>query len=195
MTRRRQFGTVRRVQSGRWQARYHAADGSRFPAPGTFASKAQAARWLASVETDQARGTWVDPEAGKVTFSDYAHEWLAGKPRLSPRTREIYEGQLRLHVLPSVSADVPALGTTPLGKITPELVRAWYAVLARQRGSSVAAKACTRLRQILRQAVDDDRIPKNPCRIPGGGTERHAEQRFDTLQQLYQLADAVPARY
>src|SRR5215210_3394243 len=129
MTRRRQFGTVRRLESGRWQARYHSVDGSRFPAPGTFATKADAARWLASVETDQSRGTWVDPEAGKVVFAAYAEGWLAGKPRLSPRTREIYAAQLRLHILPSVSADVPALGTILLGKITPELVRAWYEVL------------------------------------------------------------------
>ena len=107
MTRRRQFGTVRKLESGRWQARYHAADGSRFPAPGTFATKAEAARWLASVETDQFRGTWVDPEAGKVVFAAYAEAWLAAKPRLSPRTREIYAAQLRLHILPSVSTDVP----------------------------------------------------------------------------------------
>src|SRR3954452_16229996 len=66
MTRRRQVGTVRRLESGRWQARYHAADGSRFPAPGTFATKTEAARWLASIETDQSRGACVDPEAGKV---------------------------------------------------------------------------------------------------------------------------------
>ena len=59
----------------------------------------------------------------------------------------------------------------------------------------MAAKAYIRLRQILTHAVDDDRIPKNPCRIAGGGTERHPEQRFATLQQLYDLAGAVPERH
>jgi len=58
----------------------------------------------------------------------------------------------------------------------------------------VAAKAYTRLRQILAEAVDDDRIAKNPCRIDAGGAERHPEQRFATLAELYKLAGAVPDR-
>ena len=37
--------------------------------------------------------------------------------------------------------------------------------MAAQRGTSVAAKAYARLRQVLGQAVDDDRIAKNACRI------------------------------
>jgi len=52
-----------------------------------------------------------------------------------------------------------------------------------------------RLKQLLGQAVNDDRIAKNPCRIANGGAERHAEQRFATLGELYELAAAVPERY
>jgi integrase len=59
----------------------------------------------------------------------------------------------------------------------------------------VAAKAYTRLRQVLGQAVDDDRIAKNPCRIKKGAAERHPEQRFASLAELYELAGAVPERY
>jgi integrase len=60
---------------------------------------------------------------------------------------------------------------------------------------SVASKAYGRLRQILTQAVHDDLIAKNPCRIAGGAAERHEEQRFLSLEQLYELAGTVPARY
>ena len=193
MARRRQFGTVRRLSSGRWQAR--ASDPQRTPAPRTFATKAEATRWLSGVETDQARGVWVDPHGGRVLLSAYAWSWLDGKARLAARTREIYAAQLRLHVLPAISQTVPALGDVSLSNLSPELVRAWYAALSSERSPSTAAKAYIRLRQILAQAVDDDRLAKNPCRISGGGTERHPEQRFASLVDLYQLADAVPEQF
>jgi len=52
-----------------------------------------------------------------------------------------------------------------------------------------------RLRQILGQAVDDDRIIKNPCRIRRGGVEHHPEQRFATVPELLNLSRNVPPRY
>jgi integrase len=195
MTGKRQFGSIRRLPSGRWQARYRTPDGQLATAPKTFKTKGDASRWLAGVEADQARGVWLDPSAGRVRLAEYADAWLRGKTNISPRTREIYALQLRLHVLPEIVDDVPALGLVPLGQLTSELVRAWYAALASRRSKSVAAKAYVRLRQILTQAVNDDRIAKNPCRIEGAGAERHPEQRFISLPELYAVAAEVPDRY
>jgi integrase len=90
---------------------------------------------------------------------------------------------------------VPALGDVAINALTPDLIRSWYAALRRKKGASVASKSYTRLRQILAGAVDDDRLAKNPCRIEAGGAERHPEQRFASLAELYQLAAAVPDRY
>jgi len=195
MAGRRQFGSVRHLPSGRWQARYRLPSGEMVPASVTFPTKGDAGRWLSSVETDRARGLWVDPRAGRMRLEEYAKDWLKSRVRLAPRTREIYDSQLRLHILPSLVEGVPALGRVALADVTPELVRLWYATLADKRSPSVAAKAYTRLRQILRQAVNDDRIGKNPCRIDHGGVERTAEQRFISLTELYAIADAVPTRY
>jgi len=192
---KRSFGNVRRLPSGRWQARYRNRAGTMVTAPRTFPTKGDATRWLAATESDQFRGLWLDPAGGKVTLGEYAGDWLSAKVTIAPRTREIYESQLRLHILPTISANVPALGDVPLNALSPELIRAWYGALRIAKGNSVAAKAYTRLRQIIGQAVDDDRLAKNPCRIDGGGAERHPEQRFATLQHLYDLAGAVPDRY
>jgi integrase len=130
-----------------------------------------------------------------VLLATYASTWLAGKVDLGPRTREIYGVQLRLHILPAVADGVVPLGSRPVSQLTPAIVRSWYAALAQARGTSVASKAYARLRQILAQAVNDDLIAKNPCRIAGGAAERHDEQRFLSLEQLYLLAGAVPQRY
>ena len=78
-------------------------------APYTFKTKGDAARWLASVEADKARGIWLDPSAGRIALSEYATAWLLGKATIAPRTREIYELQLRRHILPAISHGV-ALG-------------------------------------------------------------------------------------
>lgn len=195
MSRRRQFGNVRRLSSGHWQARYEVEGGRSIAAPNSFATKADAARWLAGVETDQAKGAWVDPLAGRVSLDAYAWAWLRGHARLAKRTREIYAAQLRLHVLPVIDPGVPALGTVDLTGLTPELVRQWYAALVERHSPSVAAKAYVRLRQVLTVAVNDDRIAKNPCRVERGGVEHHPEQRFATMAELAALADAVPDRY
>ncbi len=85
MARRRRFGALRRLPSGRWQASYQTADGVRRTAKSTFATKTDADRWLSSVETDLLRGTWVDAEAGKVSLGVFAREWLATNPAIGPR--------------------------------------------------------------------------------------------------------------
>jgi hypothetical protein len=176
MASRRQFGSARHLPSGKWQARYRLPSGEMVSAPQTFLTKGDAGRWLSSVEADRTRGRWLDPRAGRVRLEEYAWDWLRARVRLAPRTREIYESQLRLHILPALADGVPALGDIALADLTPEMVRLWYATLTARRSASVAAKAYTRLRQIFGQAISDDRIGKNPCRIEHGGVERHAEQ-------------------
>lgn len=74
---------------------------------------------MATAETGQAKGGWVDPNAGKVLLADYAEEWLRGKVRIFPRTREIYALQLRLHILPTIGDDVRPLGEVSLAGLTP----------------------------------------------------------------------------
>ena len=54
MTSKRQFGAIRRLTSGRWQARYRDGGGRMVTAPQTFATKGDAGRFLATVEADLA---------------------------------------------------------------------------------------------------------------------------------------------
>ena len=95
-------------------------DGTWHRAPTTFRTKREADAHLASVRVDMERGTWIDPDAGKVTFAAYADRWLSERPELRPRTRELYEGQLRLHIN-------PVLGDLEPAQITPSRIRTWRA--------------------------------------------------------------------
>lgn len=96
---RRVAGSVRRRDSGRWQARIRDPMSGRLVGLGTFATKGGADKALALALADQTRGGWVDPARGRVTLADYASSWLDDR-RLRPRTQELYEGLVRLHIVP-----------------------------------------------------------------------------------------------
>jgi integrase len=186
MARRRDFGSIRRLPSGRWQARYRTAKGELVPAAETFATKGDAAAWLASVQTDTARGEFVDPRAGRVTLRDFANRFMAERV-LAERTAETYRGLLDNHILPS-------LGQTEIGQLTPGAVRSWHSRLARQHPST-AAKAYRLLRTMLNTAVADELIARSPCRIEGAGKESADERPIATVQEVERLVAAMPERF
>jgi hypothetical protein len=64
----RSFGSVRRLPSKRWQARYSTPDGTRHTAPHTFATRKLADDWLSDTRTKLLRGSWLDPSASSTTF-------------------------------------------------------------------------------------------------------------------------------
>ena len=192
---RRPFGTVRKLPSGRWQARVYLPDGRRINAERTFATKTDGGLWIDAQRTAARRRPDPRPERARATLAAYARDWLGHQAHLAPRTREIYRHQLERHVLPEIDDTMPPLGDLALNELTPEVIRRWYQALIINRTRSIAAKAYVRLRQVLNQAVDDERILRNPCRIKRGGVERHDEQRFATMAELLELAGAVPERY
>lgn len=66
---RNSWGNVRKLPSGKFQARY-CIDYVWHSAPATFRTKKEADSFLAGVRADLNRGVWLDPNAGKVTVSD-----------------------------------------------------------------------------------------------------------------------------
>ncbi|MGI9009461.1 MAG: tyrosine-type recombinase/integrase [Streptosporangiaceae bacterium] len=194
---KREFGTVRKLPSGRFQARYTGPDGNRYSArseegrPLTFGLASYARAWLVRVDADIQAERWKSPDAPKpaapVTLLAYSAAWLADRD-LSPATRLLYGNVLR-NVL-------PALGDQPLTEITPALVRDWHARLRDQTGPTMRAHAYSLLRTILNTALADDIILANPCRVRGAGTARRARQiKPASLAELEALVQAMPQRY
>lgn len=190
MTSRRRFGAVRKLPSGRWQARYHDAAGNRFTAPETFPTKTEAQRWLSAAETDIGRGDWHDPRLADVGFDDWVERWMAIKtPQLAPSTVVLYRYLLRNHILPD-------LGPMQVGRITTVDVQRWLARLHRTHlSANTVAKAYRILKMSLDGAVDAGLIARNPCRIKGAGTERATEMSIATPEQVAALAAAVGPRW
>ncbi|MEJ7844823.1 MAG: tyrosine-type recombinase/integrase, partial [Acidimicrobiales bacterium] len=189
MTRRR-AGTVRKLPSGRWQARYWDPADNRLCAPSTFATKGDAQRWLAATETDLGRGDWHDPRLGDVPYDEWARRWLAIKePRLAPSTVALYRWLLRCHI-------GPRFATVAVGRITAVEIQSWLAGLhATHLSPNTVAKAYRVLKGTLDGAVDAGLIPRSPCTIRGAGTERHDEMRIATPEQVAAIAAAVGPRW
>lgn len=142
---RRVFGSVERLGSGRWRARYTGPDGRPRSAPVTFATRAEADGWLAGVHADLLRGLWVAPERAAVTLAEYWTTWRRQRTvDLRPRTLALYDDLATRWVLPRVGTDRHAvqLGVVPLSALTVPLVREWWSqVVATTHAGAVARAA------------------------------------------------------
>src|SRR5919198_2231443 len=186
---RRSFGSMRQLPSGRWQARYRDLAGRSHTAPRTFATRPEAARYLAQVETDLARGEWTDPRAGRVPFEEWAARWQATTTNLRPNTRALHVYLLRRFLL-------PAFARTALADLDLMAVRAWLADLERAPVSpNTVAKAYRLLARIMDTAIDAGILLRNPCSVKGAATERAPEMRVATVAQVAALAEAIDRRY
>ncbi len=155
----------------------------------TFRTKKEAEDFAANERVEQGRGIWIDPRQGKVNLTEYATSWLKSRVNIRIRTRELYEGELRLHIL-------PALGDIEIAAISNAAVRTWYANLFDEGlAQSTCAKNYRLLRTILTTAVEDGIITKNPCTIKGGGVAKSPERPIATIEQVFALSDAIDQPY
>jgi integrase len=174
---KRQFGNVRKLPSGRYQARYTAPDGSYVTAPQTFAAKIHAETWLGDRLREIDAGAWIpnavaERRRKRAIFKAYAEQFVqtrhvAGRP-LKARTKALYEGILKRELLPE-------FGTSDLAAIKADDVRRWYAKTLVDKPTT-RAHTYALLKAILASAVDDEYIDANPCRIRGAGVTKAAHK-------------------
>lgn len=90
------MASVRRHPNARtrWQVRYYDPDGSQRTK--NFSRRVEADRSAARIETDKARGEWIDPKLAQTDFETWADHWLTTRVNLKTKTRIGYESP---HVL------------------------------------------------------------------------------------------------
>lgn len=67
------MASIQKRPDGKWRARYRDADGREHSRH--FARKIDGQAWLDEVTASVVTGMYVDPDAGKLTFSDYWQQW------------------------------------------------------------------------------------------------------------------------
>ncbi|WP_420823602.1 tyrosine-type recombinase/integrase [Streptosporangium subroseum] len=111
------------------------------------------------------------------------------RPGLRSKTVQLYEGLLRLHL-------VPTFGNLAVSEIKAAHVRKWRKTLLDAGvGPVTVAKAYRLLKAIMNTAVEDRMIKSNPCRIKSGGKEESPERPTLTVEQVFTLAAAIEPRF
>lgn len=155
----------------------------------TFLRRVDAEAFAASVETDIARGQYLDPAAGKVPLAEWADDWFKTIRHLKPKTQEGYEGLFRKHIR-------PRLGQRSLASIRPVDIRQ---LVSEMTDAGLSASRVRQARQllgmILAAAVENRAIASSPVtgvKIP---REQRREMQVLTAEEVTHLADSVEDRY
>lgn len=171
----------------RWRARIATPDGTERSK--TFDRKVDAERWLVDQESARARGTWVDPQAGRIFFEDWVEQWRAGAhdTRRSTRARKL--GIVENHLIPRFEG-------WPIAEIRTVDVRAMVTDdLASGLASGTVRKHVFVLNQILEQAVAEQRLARNPCGPVSLPPEESRDMRFLDSGQVVRLVEEHPTHH
>lgn len=173
-----------------WRARYRDAaykEHSRH-----FKRKVEAQRWLDEVTASIVTGQYVDPNAGRVTFREYAEQWRHAQVH-RPNSVIHVEIMLRRHAY-------PYFGDRQLATILPSEIQAWVKRLGtedlsmKRKGLAPATVGVAHgiVAGIFRAAVRDRKIMANPCE--GTRLPRVEKRRVVplTTDQVEKLRDGVP---
>jgi integrase len=176
------MASIAKRSDGRWRARHRDAAGKEHARH--FDRKIDAQRWLDSVTTAVQTGLYIDPNKGKVTAGEWAARWLDGQAHLKPSTRERYAGILREHVLPHWR-------DRRLAEISHADVQAWITRLATTRSPATVRKVHRVFSLLLKAAVKDGRLARNPAADVNLPRVVPREHRYLTHEQVHGLAEAL----
>jgi integrase len=119
-----------------------------------YRRKVDADKFARTIEVDKDRGDYIDPNAGRIPFSEVAYRWLTGRSDKAPATQKQDRSYLRSMIL-------PIFGDRPVKAIMPSEIEIWLANL--DRAPNTRGKALQKLRSIFGLAKRDRLITHNPA--------------------------------
>lgn len=147
-----------------------------------FQYKADAADWLKQITRSGA--DIAPPVSGEWTVAQQFSLWIR-KADIAETTRATRQHTWRAHI-------AEKWGDLQLTKVLPPDVKAWVADLV-DAGTGVPTieNALGVLRMVLKDAVDDGRLIRNPCEGINAPKRQHASRAYLNHQQVERLATAA----
>lgn len=187
---RDEHGNDKRVPSSkygrglRWQARW--VDDQGGEQSKSFDTKGAAKTWLdTEVTAKVATGTYVPPKAGVVSVATVYDSWSASQGHISAKTAATRKSAWHSHV-------EPVWGAVAVADVKTAAVRGWVAKLKTDGvGVTTIENAFGLLRQVLGAAVEDSRIPRNPCDGVKLPKRQHSDRGYLSHAQVVALAAIV----
>ena len=153
-------GTIKRERNARWGkgkrwlAVWH--DESGRERSKAFPVKESADKCWPAMETDVARGEYIDPKAGKEKICDLGRRWLKSRV-VDPTSAIRYETSWRVHV-------EPEFGNRSVSSVKPSEVQDWLARLGGEYENPTLCTAYLVLQGLFELAVADGQRKDNPAR-------------------------------
>lgn len=185
------MGSVRAYDTAggrRWSVRYRDPSTRKQVERRGFTSRRLADDHLAGVTTDIRRGSYIDPQAGRVTIGEVGATRLEQRrpPIIKQSTWDSEESTWRVHV-------EPRWGRVALAAVRHSDVQAWISEIAAQRSASTVLRAHGILLAILEDGVRDRRILSNPAADVDLPRKTPAPRHYLTHEQVEALALAAEA--
>lgn len=170
-----------------FRVRYRGPDGTEHSE--SFALKRDAARFASEVDTDQARGNWVDPRLGRITLAEWIEIVDPTLTGLRASTRARDESYISNHILPQ-------FGSMPLASMDHMAIQRWVAAMERDGyAPETVKKAVQLLNRYLKEAVRAGRLASNPSaevRLP---KNVRREMRFMDPTEVARLCSSMDDRF
>lgn len=123
----------------------------------TFDGIRNARAWRDAQRSDRARGTVVDPAAGKITFETYANTWLENKATKAHNTKTLVRRSLEIHAFPYIgSKRMAAIRRSDVQGIVNRMNQTLQPVTVRNYHGHLSA--------VFTSAVLDGIIVDTPCK-------------------------------
>lgn len=170
---------IRRVASGKWQARLFLPDGTR-PSLGTYDTEKEAeeAYWIAKAEHE--RGIWFDASKGRVKFSDFLSRYI------EYRSKDWGPGTLRNNLSYAKKHVLPRFGHIAVKDIDVSMIDLWWASMP---VGTNRLNVYRFMSGAMTYAVRWKLIQHSPCMVekPAKGATtkrpRHTEEEFRIVLQ------------
>jgi integrase len=169
-------GNLAKRPDGRWRARYR--DEAEHEHARHFDRKVDAQRWLDEVTASVITGTYVDPQAGKITFEQFYTDWSARQVWVT-KTRENAD---------QATASVP-FADLPMSAVRRSHLEAWVKSMASDLAASTIKTRYVIVRSVFRAARADKVIAEDPSSGITLPRRRKAEaaMRIPTVQEVGRL--------
>jgi integrase len=176
-----------RQHHGKYQVRYWEPGGRQRAK--SFVRKSDARAFAACMEADLARGEYFDPSASRQTLASWVDDFRKTRALKRPGTQEREESTLKAYIL-------PAFGSWALGAVQRIDIQEWVdRLVVKGLAPSTVRRHYGVLHILFEEAVNSDKIVRNPCRKIQLPDATPNEQRFMDAAEVEQLYGIFDPRY
>lgn len=179
------MASIQKRPDGVWRARYRDEAGKEHASH--FNRKVDAQRWLDEVTADVLTGRYVDPKAGRITFSSWVKDWS---------TRQVWTAGTATAAAQATSA--VTFSSVPISKITSVHVQRWIKdMIDKGLAPTTIRMRFSYVHMALRAAVTEKKIAEDPAaniRLPRT-PRRDQAMIIPTSDQVRAVIEAAPEHF